>query len=108
MSDLAAVHLRKYLNSRKDNNESLFVNRFGNRLSKHAIEEDMRKLGKRTEIKGCHPHRFRVTLATEMYKKGIDVHTIQTILGHEDVNMTIRYIRANNEVAKNKYEAVMR
>jgi site-specific recombinase XerD len=43
------------------------------------------------------PHTLRRTFATELYLRGVDLLTIQRLLGHSDPKTTLRYIAASSE-----------
>lgn len=43
------------------------------------------------------PHMLRRTFATELYVRGVDILTIQRLLGHSDPRTTLRYIAASSE-----------
>lgn len=43
------------------------------------------------------PHQLRRTFATELYVRGVDLLTIQRLLGHSDPKTTLRYIAASSE-----------
>jgi integrase len=49
------------------------------------------------------PHQLRRTFATELYRRGEDLFTIQRLLGHSDPKTTLRYIGASSE---KEHEAV--
>jgi integrase len=42
------------------------------------------------------PHQLRRTFATELYVRGVDLLTIQRLLGHSDPKTTLRYIAASS------------
>jgi integrase len=42
-------------------------------------------------------HELRHTFGTALRRRGIDIYTIQKIMGHKDINMTIE-IYVHNEV----------
>jgi len=60
------IHLKRYLESRSDNNPALFVSLSMpyNRLTIGGVETRLRQLGKRAGLNKVHPHKFRRTLAT--------------------------------------------
>lgn len=60
------IHLQKYLASRTDDNEALFVSLIKpfDRLQISGVEIRLRKIGRDLGIHKTHPHKFRRTLAT--------------------------------------------
>lgn len=40
---------------------------------------------------GQHPHTLRHLYATELVNKGVGLHLVQALLGHENLNTTMRY-----------------
>lgn len=51
------------------------------------------------------PHRLRHTFATHLIRSGVDVRTVQELLGHADRQTTARYLRSCTRV---KHAAVGR
>lgn len=96
------IHLRQYINTRKDENEALFVskNKPYQRLSIAGIELIVRKLGLETEISKVHPHKFRRTLATMAIDKGMPIEQVQKLLGHVKIETTMHYAMVNQNNVK--------
>lgn len=44
-----------------------------------------------------HPHKFRATFATNLLTRGVDIRTVQDLLGHADVSTTMRYLAVTDE-----------
>lgn len=102
------LHLTQYLNSRIDTNEALFVSlaKPGLRLCIGGVEAVLRKLGKRTNIRKVHPHKFRRTLATMAIDKGMPIEQVQKLLGHVKIDTTLHYAmvnQANVKIAHRKF-----
>lgn len=99
------LHLQIYLNTRQDENEALFVSRNApyKRLSVSGIEKMLNKLGKQTNIKKVHPHKFRRTLATMAIDKGMPVEQVQKLLGHVRIDTTMHYAMVNQANVKNAH-----
>jgi site-specific recombinase XerD len=91
------IHLLKYLKTRKDDNEALFVTSDApyTRLTKNGIEYLVRIIGERANVEKCHPHRFRRTLATRMIDRGVPIEQVQNILGHTKIEATLIYAQVN-------------
>jgi len=96
----AKVHLKKYLASRKDNNEALFVSARDphSRLGHRAFQIDFNKLGKLAGItKSVHPHLLRHTTATIAVNNGASLQSVQKMLGHSNPSTTLIYADLNIE-----------
>lgn len=96
------IHLKQYINTRKDENKALFVskNKPHQRLSIAGIELIVRKLGLETEINRVHPHKFRRTLATMAIDKGMPIEQVQKLLGHVKIETTMHYAMVNQNNVK--------
>ena len=96
------IHLKKYLASRCDDNEALFVSlqKPYNRLQISGVEIRLRELGKKLNLNKVHPHKFRRTLATMAIDKGMPIEQVQQLLGHQSVDTTLQYAMVNQNNVK--------
>lgn len=71
------VHLERYLQSRTDDNPSLFVSKRKphKRLTVGGVEKFVQSLGNKAGVSNVHPHRFRRTVATVAIDKGMPIET---------------------------------
>lgn len=101
----SSLYLKKYLESRNDNNPALFVslNSPHNRLTVSGVENILRKLGKKSGIKNVHPHRFRRTAATNALNRGMELQYVQTMLGHTSTDTTMLYCNIQNSNVKSAH-----
>jgi len=53
------------------------------------------------------PHVFRHSFATRLLLHGMDLETLRKILGHEDMDTTLKYTKILDEEIKNWYEKAM-
>ncbi len=107
ITEVAAMHLQEYLNSRKDSCDALFVGK-GKRLTKNGIEAVVKKLGRKAGVENAHPHRYRRTLATNLLDRGMNIQDVAEILGHADLKTTQVYCyisQANVKAAYHKFAA---
>lgn len=96
------IHLKNYLDSRRDDNPALFVSMLSpyNRLEISGVEVRLRKLGRRLGINKVHPHKFRRTLATRAIDKGMPIEQVQRLLGHAKIDTTMQYAMVNQNNVK--------
>lgn len=108
ISEVAADYIGKYIESRCDGAGALFVTKRGSAFGVSGIENLLRKYGRVSGVQNVHPHRFRRTFATTMHKRGMDLEEIRRLMGHSNVQTTIRYIYADDsqlQASYNKYAA---
>lgn len=96
------IHLKKYVESRTDSNEALFVSLLApsNRLQISGVEIRLRQLGRELNIPKVHPHKFRRTLATMAIDKGMPIEQVQHLLGHQSLDTTLQYAMVNQNNVK--------
>jgi site-specific recombinase XerD len=105
----AAKHLQDYLDGRKDGCAALIVGEQTPhpRLGISGIETCVREIGTRAGLKNVHPHRFRRTAATMALNKGMPIEQVKTMLGHEQMNTTLRYVVIASENVKASHKKYM-
>ena len=107
MDDVARKHLVAYRKSLKYESEYIFARRYRDEIinkTPKAISQMLTALGERSGVANVRPHRFRHTFATVRYKRGMDVHMIQRLLGHSNLNTTMRYIDSDLESLRDAYK----
>ena len=99
------MYIKKYLETRTDNNEALFVSLIKpyKRLGISGIEILIRNLGKEANINKVHPHKFRRTMATMAIDKGMPIEQVQKLLGHIKIDTTMEYAMVNQNNVKNSH-----
>lgn len=106
----ARYQIQKYLESRTDDNEWLFVslNKPHERLLASGIEIVTRQIGRRVKVSDCHPHRFRRTGATFALRNGMKVEDVSRILGHESLETTQIYLDIDDRTVQVNHEKYSR
>ena len=100
-----------YLEQRKKliltDNRALFGSRNGNRISTTAVHRLVEKALKQAGLDATQfsAHKLRHTAATMMLSGGVDVKTVQEVLGHENLNTTQIYTHIENTELKIAAEA---
>ena len=88
-------------------NRALFGSRDGNRISVTAVHRLVKKalLQAGLDATQFSAHKLRHTAATMMLSGGVDVKTVQEVLGHENLNTTQIYTHIENTELKIAAEA---
>ncbi len=88
-------------------NRALFGSRNGNRISTDAVHALVKKalLQAGLDATQFSAHKLRHTAATMMLSGGVDVKTVQEVLGHENLNTTQIYTHIENTELKIAAEA---
>ena len=95
-----------YMEQRKKlilmDNRALFASRNGNRISVTAVHRLVEKALKQAGLDATQfsAHKLRHTAATMMLSGGVDVKTVQEVLGHENLNTTQIYTHIENTELK--------
>lgn len=72
--------------------DTLFLNRRGNELTRSMIFHIVKELTEKAGIqKNISPHTFRHSFATHLLENGADLRAIQQMLGHESITSTEIY-----------------
>jgi integrase/recombinase XerD len=97
--------IREYLKERKWNNEYLFLNNRGNKISRQSIWKIVKKYSKFSGIeKNVKPHTFRHTFATHLLSEGVDLRIVQELLGHKSISTTEIYTHIDRKRIKEIYK----
>lgn len=100
LSYKSIYHLQKYLNTRTDDCEYLFVSerRPIRQLSNASIQRELKKIEGRVGFdKKITPHVLRHTFAQLSTDAGIDLADLQQLLGHSDPATTLTYSAVSEE-----------
>ncbi|MDR0654059.1 MAG: tyrosine-type recombinase/integrase [Synergistaceae bacterium] len=78
----------------------LFVSRNGRRMNRQDLWNILRKRGSRAGISRnrLHPHVLRHSFATHLQRRGMDLRTLQELLGHSSIATTEKYIHLDTEL----------
>ena len=102
----AKVHLKEYIEHRKDDNKALFVTLDApyDRLKISGVEIRLRNLGRKLQLERIHPHKFRRSMATRAIDKGMPIEQVQKILGHSQIDTTMQYAMVNQNNVKTSHQ----
>ena len=105
--DVTALMLKRYLDTRKDDLEPLFLSRLNTRLQDGSIRRNLKCLAKAAGVEKVHPHRFRRTMATNLIDHGMSIQEVAHLLGHEKIDTTMNYVYISESNVKNNYNKYM-
>ena len=97
LNDMAADALKAYLDRRPypdtaDEDDVVFLNRFGRSLSRQSMFKMVKTQVLLADVrKEVSPHTFRHSFATHLVEHGADLRGVQEMLGHESVTTTEIY-----------------
>ena len=90
--------IRVHISIKKDQEDILFLNRRGSKLSRVMIFLILKELAKKAGItKSISPHTFRHSFATHLVEGGADLRAVQEMLGHESITTTEIYTHLDRE-----------
>ena len=102
LNDAVAAAINSYLNIRKTiaaiDRNALFLSTRRTRVTREGVHAMVKKSLLRAGLDSEHysAHKLRHTAATLMLSNGVDVRTLQEILGHENLNTTQIYTHIDN------------
>lgn len=89
----------------RQHDDPLFINRYGERITRFGIYEMVTRYAERMEqllpnvkTKRVSPHTIRHTTATHLLQAGVDINTIRAWLGHVSINTTNIYAEVSLEM----------
>lgn len=105
-SELAIVlkiFIREFRSDAKDN-DYLFCNIAGERLSENALKLSVRKYNKSRDVERTSIHALRHTFAKYWIRNNGDVFRLQRLLGHSSLDMTRVYVNLFSEDLKEGFD----
>ena len=100
--DIYRKEIRKNIPVKTGQEDILFLNRRGSKLSRVMIFLLLKELVKKAGItKNISPHTFRHSFATHLVEGGADLRAVQEMLGHESITTTEIYTHLDREYLRN-------
>ncbi|MBP6023963.1 site-specific tyrosine recombinase XerD [Ferruginibacter sp.] len=94
--------IRVHIAVKKGQEDILFLNRRGSKLTRVMVFLILKELTKKAGItKNISPHTFRHSFATHLVEGGADLRAVQEMLGHESITTTEIYTHLDREFLRN-------
>jgi integrase/recombinase XerD len=109
ISSGTAKHLQRLISIAETNHEEyIFNSTYGGRIYTLNVIKNFEKYGKHAGItnKQTTPHQYRRTFAVECVKAGMDVFTLQKMLGHSNITTTRIYVNLDNTHLINSHSRI--
>lgn len=106
-SSKAIYHLRKYLGSRDDNCEYLFVTQRKphRKMSNRAIQDEVNRISNYSNLdKKITCHRFRHSFAGLSMEAGIELADLQYLMRHSNPSTTLVYANVSEERGRQAFK----
>lgn len=93
--------VRIHLDIKKGNDDFVFLNRLGSRLSRISVFKLLKSLAMAANIKkSISPHTLRHSFATHLIEGGADLRAVQEMLGHASITTTEIYTHLDRDYLK--------
>lgn len=108
ITNTAADWIHRYLahpEREEKDPEAIFLNRHGKRLTTRSIDRNFAAYLKRSGLsEKVTPHTIRHTIATHWLENGMDLKTIQMLLGHTSLATTTIYTHVSPKLKRAVYD----
>lgn len=100
--------LHECLTQQPEPSQYLFPNRVGRQMGTTTFARIFRRIVARAGLagSGITPHSLRHAYATQLLHSGVDIKTVQELLGHADLSTTSRYLHSDTHTKQAAVETL--
>jgi integrase/recombinase XerC len=89
----------------EQDSKAIFLNKWGTRLNPRSVDRNFSAYLKQSGLsERITPHTIRHTIATHWLEKGMDLKTIQLLLGHTSLATTTIYTHVSSKLKREVYD----
>ncbi|MDR1758227.1 MAG: site-specific tyrosine recombinase XerD [Bacteroidales bacterium] len=97
---------RKHLNIKRGEEDTLFLNRRGDKLTRVMLFLIVKNIAQTARItKKVSPHTLRHSFATHLLERGANIRAVQEMLGHESISTTEIYTHIDRDFLRGEIAA---
>jgi integrase/recombinase XerD len=102
------IELQRYTDLRRvtDLAQPLFVTAGAKAFSANIMAQHFFWLYKKVGIAGASSHSGRRSFLTTLASKGISIRVLASLAGHKSINVTMKYLDANDDMKRNAVELI--
>ena len=106
--DKLRVELQVYVDVRRvtDRKQSFFMTAGGKAFTANVMTQHFFWLYRKAGIENASSHSGRRSFITNLAAKGIGVRVLASLAGHRNLQVTMKYIDANDEMKRNAVELI--
>jgi len=97
ISDKTRKVIQRYLEERTDFKSFLWTTNKGTQLTYSGLRQIIRRRSKDADINPPSLHSFRRYFALQMLRNGVDIFSLQKLMGHADIQILRRYLQQTEE-----------
>lgn len=87
---------RKYIQASHPTNV-IFINEKGESLTRYGLSQMLERRSVRAGVPKQTPHAFRRLFALTMLRNGVDLYSLQALMGHADLQILKRYLKLTQQ-----------
>lgn len=97
ISDKTRKVIQRYLEERTDFKSFLWITNKETQLTYSGLRQIIRRRSKGAEINPPSLHSFRRYFALQMLRNGVDIFSLQKLMGHADIQILRRYLQQTED-----------